>query len=131
MKAEAVYYEPFVSNESEINKNNNENNNEIEEVNAYDIENCIIMRIMKRIIKKYLKEMLRKMRAVMIMRIMKRIILKYLKVMFMKTLSIAEILNLKHGLIFSMVVISFVLTALFHIQGENKEVESLKILLKK
>ena len=35
MKAEAVYYEPFVSNESEINKNNNE----IEEVNAYDIEN--------------------------------------------------------------------------------------------
>ena len=39
LKAEAVYYEPFVSNESEINKNNNENNNEIEEVNAYDIEN--------------------------------------------------------------------------------------------
>ena len=39
LKAEAVYYESFVTNESEIDKNNNENNNEIEEVKAYENEN--------------------------------------------------------------------------------------------
>ena len=39
LRVEAVYYESYIVNESEIKKNDNESNNEIDEVNVYEMDN--------------------------------------------------------------------------------------------